>query len=89
MNIHEHIERNQGVDYNGRTFGYDHKRHNFITWAIDNDKIIVAKIDNDEEEENHGSKSETEREAKSIAARENRLPNSQLRRAILKGFQRD
>jgi len=83
------IEKDQGVDHKGRTFGYDHGRKNFITWAIENDKIVVANVEHDSEEESHGSVKATERDAKRIAAQENRLPNSQLRKAILKGFQRD
>lgn len=83
------IELNQGVDHLGRTFGYDHDRKNFITWDIDNGKIVVALVENDSEEEGHGSIAATTRDAKSVAASENRKGNSQLRRAILARFQRD
>lgn len=83
------IEVNQGVDHKGRTFGYDHDRKNFITWEIVGGKIVVALVKNDTEEEGHGSIAATTRDAKSVAAAENRKENSQLRRAILAGFQRD
>ncbi len=89
MNMTEQIELDQGVDHKGRTFGYDHKRHNFITWAIQDGKIIVLSIENDDQEEKHGSINATMRVAKRIARYETKKQNSQLRAAILRGFQRD
>jgi hypothetical protein len=89
MDAQASIEVNQGVDHKGRTFGYDHDRKNFITWDIADGKIVVALVENDEQEEAHGSIAETTRDAKSVADSENRKENSQLRRAILDRFHRD
>lgn len=83
------IELNQGVDHLGRTFGYDHKRKNFITWDIADGKIVVAAVEHDELEDGHGSLAATRRDAARIAAQENRKADSPLLRAILSRFQRD
>lgn len=82
MTTTKNIELCQGVDDSGRAFGYDHGRKNFVTWGIEADKIVVVSVENDDQEEGHGSLRATERDARSVAARENRLPNSSLRRAI-------
>jgi major membrane immunogen (membrane-anchored lipoprotein) len=82
------IELDQGVDHMGRTFGYDHKRRNFITWDIQDGKIVVVKVENDDQEDSHGSTKATLRDAKKIAAEENRKESSQLRVAIRQRFQR-
>lgn len=87
-NKNTNIELDQGVDDKGRTFGYDHARKNFITWEIQKGKIVIARVEHDSEEQEHGSIAATEREAKSVAACENRKENSQLRRSILSGFER-
>ena len=84
-----HIEMDQGVDHKGRTFGYDHSRKNYITWELKDGKIVVVSVENDDQEESHGSLKATMRDARSVAARENRLVASQLRTAIRRGFQRD
>lgn len=79
----DHIEEDQGVTDDGVTFGYDHRRLNFIQWAIDpRGRLIVAKVENDEQETRHGSVAATLRDARSVAARENRLPGSLLLRSI-------
>jgi hypothetical protein len=82
------IEKDQGVNHKGQVFGYDHERHNFITWGIKNEKIAVLKVENDDQVEKHGSLAATMRDAKKVAAQENRLPNSSLKRSILMGFER-
>lgn len=89
MTAIENIELDQGVDHKGNTFGYDHGRNNFITWELRAGKIAVAKVEHDDQEETHGSLAATRRNAVTIANRQNRLPNSPLRKAILRGFQRD
>lgn len=82
------IELDQGVDHKGRTLGYDHKRKNFITWDLADDKIVVVKVEHDDQETGHGSIAATTREAKAVAAAENRKTNSSLRRAIAQKFAR-
>lgn len=82
------IEKDQGVNHKGQVFGYDHKRHNFITWGLDGDKIVVLNVENDDQEETHGSIQATTRDAKKVAAQENRLPFSRLRQSIAMGFER-
>ena len=81
------IERHQGLDKNGRIFGYDYQRKNFITWGIKDEKIVVIGIENDDQVEKHGSIEATLRDAKKIAAEENRLPNSRLKNSILMKFE--
>ena len=81
-----HIEADQGVGYGGEVFGYDHRRLNYITWGIEAGKIVVVKVERDDEESvGHGSLAATLRDARSMAARENRLPGSRLRRSIQQG----
>lgn len=87
--INSDIELNQGCDHLGRTFGYDHSRKNFITWDIECDKIIVVKVENDDQETGHGSIADTRRDAEAVASRETKLPNGELRRAIRQRFARD
>ena len=84
-----HIEMVQGVGHGGKTFGYDHKRSNFITWEFAGGKIVPASVDHDEQEDEHGSLEATLRDAKSVAARENRLPSSRLRKSMEQGDRRD
>jgi hypothetical protein len=82
------IEANQGTTEKGRVFGFDHARNNFVEWAIsESDKIVVAHVEHDDQSSKHGSLSETRRDAMAIAAKENRLPSSQLRMAIRKASQ--
>lgn len=83
-----YIEKDQGVNHKGQVFGYDHKRHNYITWDLIDGKITVVDVENDEQEEKHGSLNETMKDAKKIAAKENKFPNSNLKRAIILGFER-
>lgn len=81
-----HIEADQGVGYGGAVYGYDHRRLNYITWGIEAGRIVVAKVEHDEQASGHGSLAATLRDARSVAARENRLPSSRLRRSIQQGF---
>jgi major membrane immunogen (membrane-anchored lipoprotein) len=84
-----HIEMDQGVGHGGKTFGYDHKRSNFIIWEFADGKIVPASVEHDEQEDEHGSLGATLRDAKSVAARENRLPSSRLRQSMEQEFRRD
>jgi hypothetical protein len=88
MTNYKHIELDQGVDHLGRVFGYDHKRKNFITWGLDKEAIVVVKIENDDDEDDHGEESDTRKDAESVAAIESAKANSRLVRAIQLGFQR-
>jgi hypothetical protein len=72
----------QGIGEHGMPFGYDTSRRNFVVWGRRGDKVIVERVEHDDQESEHGSLRETEREARAIAARENRLPNGKLRRAV-------
>jgi len=58
-NVFKEIELNQGIGDKGRVFGYDHKRHNFVTWAIVDEKLTIHSIENDDQEDEHGPISET------------------------------
>jgi hypothetical protein len=79
------IETNQGIAKSGRVFGYDHTRCNFIEWDLTNSTscITVAVVQNDSEEEEHGSLAATRRDAMKIAAEQNRKEYSSLRAAIV------
>ena len=68
------IETNQGIAGTGRVFGYDHSRFNWIEWTHIGGRLTVAVVENDSEEEMHGSLAATRREAMVIAARHNRKP---------------
>ncbi len=78
------IEINQGVSGDRYVFGYDHARKNFVNWELNTATscITVAAVEHDNEEEHHGSLAATLREAKKIAARENRKNHSLLRAAM-------
>lgn len=84
-----HIEADQGVTFGGRVYGYDHRRANYIVWRLDDSgRIAVEKVEPDEQADSHGSAAATLRDAKSVAARENRLPASRLLRSIQQGLRR-
>ncbi len=76
------ITMNQGVDYKGRIFGYDHEEFNFITWGLWNGVIMVLNVEEDENSGVTGSTKETLKNARLIAAEENEKPNSSLHSAI-------
>ena len=58
------IDPHQGYDDHGRPFGYDLKRNNFITWGQrKNGSIYVISVDHDETESDHGSLSESRKDA--------------------------
>lgn len=85
MSSLDFIEENQGIVEcdRPRVFGFDHKRLNFIAWGLDESgKIVPAFVEPDEKELRTGSLAATLRDAKRIAARENRLERSSLRDAI-------
>lgn len=85
----DHIEMDQGVGHGGMVYGYDHRRSHFITWGLDaRGRITVERVEADEQAESHGSAAATLRDARSVAARENRLPASRLRRSIEQGLRR-
>jgi len=59
------IEAYQGLDADGNPFGYDHERHNFITWGRSDDGLhaVPVSVENDTEESEHGSVDATRRAA--------------------------
>ena len=81
-----HIEVVQVVTKGGDVAGYDHRRSNFIVWGIDvaTDRIVVQRVEHDEQAEANGSLDATRRDAAAVAARHNRLPASRLRAAIVR-----
>lgn len=76
------ITMNQGVDYRGRIFGYDHEEFNFITWGLWNGVIMVVNVEEDENSGVTGSTKETLKNARLIAAEENEKAHSPLWSAI-------
>ena len=83
----DHIELVNGVGHAGVVYGFDHQRKNFINWAIDGGQIVVRSIENEDDDSAPAVASLSD--ARAVAKRENALPNSRLRKAIEKGFDRD
>ena len=70
----KHIEVNHGRDERGSRIGYDRKRGNRITWGFDlaTEKVVVDRVDPDENAARHGSLDATRRDAASLAAELNK-----------------
>lgn len=80
------LELDQGVGYGGRVFGYDHERHNFVTWGVDGDEITIHSIEHDDQETDHGPKAETRKLAEAFLADKNSQQYRTLLRSCKAGF---
>jgi len=80
------LELNQGVGYKGRIFGYDHERNNFVTWEIVDEKIAIHSVENDDQEEEHGSITETRQLAELFLLTGDPISYQRLHEACVRGF---